>query len=125
MIGLSRAELRWRDALLASLIPAPRADLPAMSDLELGAFWRRFQATAPPHLRLGLRAAGFAIGGVLPRVLGHSRSLADLDASQRDLVLQRADRLPILAKLLEVAKIVACLAYFADPEVEAIIRGRR
>lgn len=122
---MTKLERRWRDALMASIIPAPGRGLPALSELELDRFWARFDETAPPHLRLGVRAASVGIGGVLPWLLGYFRTLPALDDDQRDAVLQRALRLPLFADLAKVAKIVASLAYFADPAVQATARGRR
>ena len=122
---MTKLERRWRDALMASSIPAPGRGLPALSELELDRFWARFDETAPPHLRLGVRAASVGIGGVLPWLLGYFRTLPALDDDQRDAVLQRALRLPLFADLAKVAKIVASLAYFADPAVQATARGRR
>lgn len=117
-------EARWRDALMAGLLPAPGRGLPGLSALDLTAFWRRFGEVAPVHLRLGLRAATWALGP-LPLALGHGRSLAGLDDVARDAVLSRAAELPGLRELVEVAKVVACLAYFSDPGVQQTARGPR
>lgn len=121
---MTRLERSWRDALIAAIVPAPGRGLPALSELDLERFWARFEETAPTHLRLGMRAASIGIGGVLPFLLGHSRALPGLDEDQRDAVLQRALHLPVFADLARVAKVVACLAYFADPGVQAKARGR-
>ncbi|MFO0757227.1 MAG: hypothetical protein U0359_12100 [Byssovorax sp.] len=123
MAGLfSATEARLRDALVAAMIPAPGAGLPAAADVDLRAFWPRFEAAAPLHLRLGFRASVLALGA-LPLALGYGRSLADLDDDAREAFLQRASALPGMVALLDVAKIVVGLAYFADPGVEAIVRG--
>ena len=65
----TKTETRLRDALLAAILPAPGRGLPAMEDVDLRAFWARFETAAPVHLRLGLRVASLVLGA-LPRVLG-------------------------------------------------------
>lgn len=122
---MTSVERKLRDALMASVLPAPGRGLPAISELDLARFWARFEETAPVHLRVGLRAASIGLGGVLPWLLGYFRTLPALDDDQRDAVLERALRLPLFADLARIAKIVACLAYFADPAVQATARAMR
>lgn len=116
--------MRQRDALLAAILPAPGRGLPALAALDLDAFWREFDAVAPAHLRLGLGAAVAAVGVVLPLSLGYGRTLAGLGEAEREEVVVRACRTPGLAELVEVAKVVACMAYFQDDEVQAVARRR-
>ncbi len=123
-MSLTRIEARLRDAFVAAMLPAPSADLPAASDVDLASFWCRFDATAPLSLRLGFRAATLAVAG-LPWLLGYGRSLAELDADAREAVLVRAAELPGFDVLLDVAKVVVALAYFSDEAVEATVRGQR
>jgi hypothetical protein len=121
---MTATETRWRDALLSSIIEAPGDGLPALRDADLRAFWPRFEATAPIHVRLGLRAATLVLGGALPFALGYGRPMSELDDAARAAVIARAYATRGLADLVEVAKIVACLAYFADPEIERTARRR-
>lgn len=121
----SGIEHRWRDALVAAIIPAPGGELPAAADLDLATFWNRFGRVAPIHVRLGFRVAVLLLAGLLPWLLGYFRTLPRLNADQQDAVIQRADRLPLISKLLEVAKLVTCLAYFADPAVQKTVRGTK
>ncbi len=116
-------ERRWRDALIASVIPAGPS-LPALGDIELSEFWARFEETAPVHLRLGMRVSTVTIGALLPWLLGYFRTLPGLDDEQRDEVIERALRLPLAALLVDVTKMVACLAYFADPSVQQSARRK-
>lgn len=116
-------EARWRDALLDAMIPAPGNGLPPMSAVERGRFWPRFERSAPWMLRFGLRFATCALGGLAPFLLGHRHVFARLDPAARDAVLRGAERLPGGAALLLVVKLVACFAYFDDPNVQAIARG--
>ena len=51
-----------RDAVLAAVLPRPRPELPALSELDLRAFWARFGAVSPSHLRLGLFVAVVVVG---------------------------------------------------------------
>ena len=112
-------ERRLRDAVLEAMVPAPDNGLPAMADLDLDAFWARFEETAPLHLQFAMRAAAVTLGSVLPRVLGHFGALDSLSPTHRDQVLERAAALPLFADLVDIVKIVACLAYFDDGGVQA------
>lgn len=118
----SRRERRWRRALFEAVLPAPQGGLPAMAEIDLERFWPRFDGVAPAHLRLGLRVATVALGALLPLAAGHRRTLDRLDPAVRDRMLRRAERLPLLRELLEVVKIVACLAYFDDDRVQRRVR---
>lgn len=75
------------------------------------------------HLRFGMMAATVLVAIVFPRLLGNRSGLADLDADRADAVVQRAAALPVLGLTVEVAKIVACFAYFSDPRVDAAVRA--
>lgn len=110
---------------MAAVIADPGGDLPAARDVDYGAFWPRFTATAPWPLAHGFRVATWVIAIALPRLLGHRSGLAGLGPDEAEAVIQRATRLPGVASLTEVAKIVACFAYFSDPRVDAAIRGDR
>ena len=117
-------ERAWRDALIAAMIDAPQT-LPAGQDVALDRFWPRFEAHAPLHLAWGFRLATFLIAGALPWLLLRLKTLPHLSPGGRDAVLQRANRLPLFKDLLEIVKIIACLAYFDDEEVQDRARGRR
>lgn len=114
--------LSSRDALVRALLPPVGRGLPEVGTVDLGAFWTRFERDAPWHLRAGLVLATGVVVHVVPRLMGHVRSLAGLDAPTQDAVLQRARGWPGVADLLEVAKLVACMAYFDDPQVQAAAR---
>jgi hypothetical protein len=121
-MSTSHTEARLRDALMAAILPAPGRGLPAIEDVDLRAFWVRFETTAPVHLRLGLRAATLVLGGVLPRALGFAGTLPDLGDDEREAFITRAAQLPGADALVEIAKVVASLAYFTDPQVQATAR---
>lgn len=113
-----------RDALVAAMLPSPGGGLPGAGHLDLIAFWPRFEAAAPIHLRLAFRAATVVIAGILPITLGYRRSLANLDDDTRDAFLQRAAKMTAIAPLLDIVKVVVAFAYFDNTQVEAIVRGR-
>jgi len=113
-----------RDALVAAMLPAPGGLLPAAGDVDLSGFWPRFEAAAPLHLRLAFRTATIVIAGMLPFALGYRRSFVALDEDTREKILQRAAKTPGVAPLLDIVKVVVAFAYFDDPQVEAIVRGR-
>ena len=119
----TKTEARLRDALMATILPAPGRGLPAIEDVDLRSFWVRFDAAAPVHLRLGLRVATLVLGA-LPRVLGYRGTLPDLSAEEREAFITRAAGMPGFGELVEIAKVVACLAYFTDPQVQATARRR-
>jgi len=104
-------------------VPAPPgSDLPPMSELDLGPFWARFDATAPAHLKLGLGATVWGLGLLLPLLL-HRRSFGALSGTRQQALLQRAERARLTAPLVEVLKLVASLAYFYGDDVQRIVRG--
>lgn len=125
---MSTEHERRRDALLAAVLPAPGRGLPAFAALSLSGFWARFAEVAPLHLRLGLAVAVVVVGGVLPRLLGLAGPVETLDDDARETLVSRAGEEgvlgPLVRPLLDVLKVVACLAYFSDPGVEATVRGR-
>ena len=114
-----------REALVVAMIGDPGGGLPQPGDVDLTGFWPRFDATAPFHLAIGFRIATVVIATVLPRLLGHGGGLATLAPDEADAVVQRAVSLPLVSLLVEVAKVVACFAYFSDPEVQAVARAGR
>ncbi len=118
-----RASSRDRDALLCAMLPRPSPGAPRVDELDLAAFFARFDAAAPAHLRLGWRATVFVLGAAWPRALGHGGSFATLDDAARDAALCRAEGVAALAPLLDVLKLVVSLAYFSDRRVEAHFRG--
>ncbi len=119
----ARFTRRWRRALLDAAIPAPPGTaLPPMSALDLDPFWRRFDATAPTHLKLGLAAATWILGLLLPLCL-HLRPFVALPEDRRGALLARAARGRLTGALVEVIKVVACLAFFHDPAVQRTVRG--
>jgi len=114
-----------RDAVLAAVLPRPRPELPALSELDLRAFWARFRAVSPSHLRLGLFVAVLVVGALVPRLFGYPTSLTALDAESREAVVTRAARARAFGPLFDVLKVVASLAYFSCPAVESAFRRPR
>jgi hypothetical protein len=114
-----------RDAVLAAVLPRPRAELPALSELDLRPFWARFREVSPSHLRLGLFVSVIVVGSLAPRLFGYASPLTTLDAESREAVVTRAARLAALGPLFDVLKVVASLAYFSSPAVESAFRRPR
>jgi hypothetical protein len=106
------------------MLPAPGSGLPGVAALDLHGFWPRFEAAAPRSLRFGFWLA-IVVLTFLPWFLGYWRSFGGLSEDERDEVLQRAARIPGIDGLLDLTKLVVCLAYFEDPHVEATVRGQR
>ncbi|MCC6646919.1 MAG: hypothetical protein IT374_15265 [Polyangiaceae bacterium] len=120
---MTRARAADRDALMAAMLPRPRAAAPRVEQLDLAGFFARFDAAAPLHLRLGWAATVVTLGAVWPRLLGHAGSFASLDDDAREAALTRAAGVAALAPLLDVLKIVTSLAYFSDARAEAAFRS--
>ena len=68
------------------------------------------------------RVTSLLCAAVLPRLLGFGGGLGALDAPTREDALRRMAALPLAADLLEIAKVVACFAYFDDPCIQRAIR---
>lgn len=126
MIPWTRFERRWRDALMAAVLP-PAADgsLPGLGDLDLDGFWRELRAAAPPVLRAGLRASVWALA-LAPLLLGRRRTFLGLSADERDALLARAagSRSYLLRQMALTLKTLACFAYFRDPAARAAVARR-
>ena len=116
---------RSTQALLVALLGDPAGVLPDPGAVELGDFWTRFSSAAPLHLRLLMTIADVVIARVLPRAMGHRHGLAGLDAEASDRVVQAAGALPVVSLLAMATKVVACMGYFSDADVDAAMRGAR
>lgn len=114
---------RLRTAVLGAMLPSPGPGLPGADDLALDAFWATFDEKAPIHLQVGFAASVVALGSVAPRVFGFGAALPDLTPDERDAVLTRAAESLAFVPLVEIAKVVVGLAYFADARVEAAFRS--
>jgi choline dehydrogenase-like flavoprotein len=116
MIPWTPLEARWRDALLAAMIP-PDGDRPGLAELDLRAFWQAFEASAPPLLQLGLRAAVAALTLSPPFLLRDVRPFPLLSRAERDRLLEHASASSSfsLRQMVLLLKTVACFAYFREP----------
>jgi hypothetical protein len=120
MTSWTRAERRWRDALLAAMIPARTGEqLPGFEDLDMGPFWDDVRRTAPPLLRFALRLAVWALTWLPLLVLGRPSSFGGLSRPDQDRMLRRvtASRSYLLRQLVQTVRVMACFAYFRAPEV--------
>ena len=115
-------ERHWRDTLLDALIPAvDGAAVPGIAALDLDAFWRRYQKTAPPLLQLGFRGAVWGLTWGPAFVPGVWRPLHWLAPEERERVLTEANtsRFYFARQLVMMLKTVASLAYFHAPAARA------
>jgi len=115
-------KLGIRDALISSVIPKPGVSLLPLAAVPLDPFWKRFDAVAPPHLKLGVGVATAALGVALPLAM-YGRTIAGLTPAEREEFLARAQAVPGAGMLLDVVKIVGCLAYFNDPAIDTTGRA--
>lgn len=108
-------EQRWCERLLQAVIPGPNG----LASIDLTAFWVRFQAAAPPHLRLGLRVATWGLS-FAPLFICRRPLFRQSDP---DVCLQRVAAWPVLMDLAEIVKVVACFAYFQDAVIQERVRA--
>ena len=122
---MTRLERRWRAAIAHAMIPTETAGLPAWPMEAAAAFWDRFDATAPLHVQLGMRAAVLTLAAMAPALLGRAATLDRLSPDELERLLVAACTLPGASMVLDVFKVVACLGYFDGPAAQAHFRDRR
>ena len=108
-------EARWRDELLAAIVPPGRAS-GGYASVDSEAFWARLGATAPPLLALGLRASVWAMTLGPPLIIGVARTFGGLAPEDRQRYLEALDQHPVAAvrQLPMLLKTMGCFAYFGD-----------
>ncbi len=107
MFGPMAFEARWRDAIVAALLP-DHAVSPA--------FWDDFGRTSPIVLRLGVRAAVLALWLCPPLVLGHLRTFGGLDVAAQAVVLARVagHRIHVVRQLIVPLKLVVAFGALGE-----------
>lgn len=118
--------LRARDALLDAMIPGGTGALPGLDAQPAArrqAFWERFDHAAPWSLRLALHLAAGGVVGLGPWLTGAERSWARLDGGERDRVLHRVGATEAGAAALDLARLVACMCWFHQDEVQDHLRA--
>lgn len=122
MLPWTPLERRWRDELFAALLPGDeQAGLPPLAALDLAPFWEELAVASPPLLRLGLRAATWALHFLPPVLLRVPRTFDGLSPAERDrfLTLAAGSDLFLLRQMTLTVKTLACMAYLRDPAVRA------
>lgn len=117
--GLLPLERRWARALMGAMLPATPGGGPGIDALDLEPFWSDYERTAPPLVRLGLRASIWILTW-LPLLSGRGlRPFHRLPAAQRDRLLcaWSESRWYLLRQLVMTVKVIVCFAAFRDPEV--------
>jgi hypothetical protein len=86
-------------------------------------FWSAFERTAPPTPRRAFRAAVLAATWLAPVLIGRLPPLGrhDRPTRERALAALGASRVPLLRQLMLVLKMLASLAYGADPAVRQVV----
>lgn len=115
----------WCNAVVESMLPPDAATgLRGVASADLEAFWRRVDAHAPGLLRLGIWAAVVTL--VWLPLVRYGRPLHRLDPLRRDRVVAWAggSRIYLVRQLAEIAKTLACFAYFDDPGLRAAFKAR-
>ncbi len=111
--------------LLAATLPAHEPGRPGLGDLDLREFWRRFDRTAPRALKVGLPAAVWVLSLSVPLLVGRFATIRQLSDDDLDTLLNRANesRSFVIRQMVATLKIVACLAYFDDEDVQRRTRA--
>ena len=105
---------RYRNTLVSAL-------LPPLAERDLSAFWQKLDASAPPALKLGLRASVLALSLSPTLLLGRPRTVLGLSGAEREQLLSSAaaSRLWPLRQMVTTLKMVACWALFSDATARA------
>ena len=125
----TRFESRWRDAILAAMIPSTpetRArGIPAFQGIDLSEFWPRFAAAAPILLRAGVRAAVWTLTWAPLFKRGYGHPFHVLPESRRDRYLAEASRSRtyLLRQMVLTVKVMACFAFFSDARSRVAVAG--
>ena len=120
MIPWTPLERRWRDQLLAAMVPAPdNAELPGLDAIDTESFWEEYHRAAPALLRFGFRFSVSALSLLPPLVIARPATFARLGTVDRDRFLSKVSqsRLFFLRQLSLTVKLMACFAYLRDADV--------
>ena len=111
----TRIERRWCQDLLEAMVPG-------LEELDLAAFWDRFDRVAPPMLRVGLRSSVWALTWLPVPMLRTARHFSRLSPEQRDRFLERANesRAYLLRQLVTTVKVTACFAVMEDQRCRSV-----
>jgi hypothetical protein len=119
--ALTAFEIRWATAALSAFFPdAPRGALPiGVASLDVGAYLRDIFARVPFEPVMGLRLAIWIAGLAPIFVLHRARTIASLDARDRERVVGALVTSPVYAvrQLLVALKAIGALLYCGQPEV--------
>ncbi|MBI5608838.1 MAG: hypothetical protein HY902_08145 [Deltaproteobacteria bacterium] len=117
------SECRWRDALLAAVLPAGQRH-GGVASLELRAFWSTFGRHAPWDLRLVWRLSVWLL--TWWAVVRAGRPLHTLPPQRRERLLQTWAESPnyLMRQMVMLAKTIAAWALLADPGTRAQLQIR-
>lgn len=107
-------------AAICDTIIAPAGVLPAVRDTDAAFSLDLNLKTSPPVNRIGVRASLFALE-LAPLLMGYGRRLRRLDAATRAAVLDRIDRNPVTAPMVEVVRVLSQMCYYGDLGVMRLI----
>jgi hypothetical protein len=114
------AEKHTLYAFLNAILP-PCNEYPGLFELNHDSFWTLFRQNAPPLLCWGLRAMVWLFSVIC--LLKHKRSFTKLSLEKQILFFQTQVQYPQRRLMIESLKVIACLAYFHDPEIQKKVRG--
>ncbi len=124
-LRLTRAERAWAEAIFSSIVGAGGAEgLPPFESIDPAAFWARFDASAAPLVRAGLRPMLYTLT-FLPLAAGYGAPFHALspDARARFLAEAARSRRAFVRQSIAALKTLACFAYFDDRVVRARYEG--
>ncbi len=113
-------ERRWAELLFDALLGTGGDEgLPPFEAIDRAAFWQRLAAGTPPYFGPGLRATVYALTFLPVTTPGLRRPLFALPRDARRAFVERLgdDERHTVRQMLSTLKILACFAYFEDPQV--------
>jgi hypothetical protein len=122
-------ERRWRDALVGAMIPptagARARGVRGVSEVDLSGFWPRLGAAAPFLVRAGFRLAVWVLTWVPAFLPAYAHPFHGLSEPRQDRFLSEAarSRSYLLRQMTLAVKVIACFAYFQDPEARVAVAG--
>ena len=111
-------EKEWCHKLFDTLMPS-HASMPGIAGLSLEKFWRDFEQSAPPLMKLGLRLAIWYLTLRPFFSLRYLRIFTHLSTSAKEQFLVKSNESYFYfeRQLVTTLKAVACMAYFDNPEI--------
>ena len=123
-LGWTKKEQHWAHELFIAALPGSK-NYPGIDKVDLTQFWSQFNKAGPPTLKLGFRASIWVLNFAAPMHIGQWNMFCNLSESEKNLALERCakSKSGMVRQMVEIIKIIVCMAYFQDQEVQKQFRG--